>query len=195
VATGYPRDKMYGVWWSAAEPDVQPVAADAKGYHGLALQHGAGRAKVHEDILKFLHDKGQGTGPKDEVGSVLYNRGMISAMLGVEGVRRAQERYGKKPLTGEQVRWGLENLALDQKKLDAMGFAGVMRPISTSCREHGGAHYARLQTWDGKDWKFSSDWYEADQQILRPMIQKSANAYLAEKKLPRRDCAKELAGG
>jgi branched-chain amino acid transport system substrate-binding protein len=195
VATGYPRDKMYGVWWAAAEPDVLPVGADAKGYHGLALQHGAGRAKVHEDILKFLHDKGQGTGPKDEVGTVLYTRGMISAMLGVEGVRRAQERYGKKPLTGEQVRWGLENLALDQKRLDAMGFAGVMRPISTSCKEHGGAHYARLHTWDGKQWNFSSDWYEADQQIIRPMITKSANAYLAEKKLPRRDCAKELSGG
>jgi branched-chain amino acid transport system substrate-binding protein len=195
VATGYPRDKMYGVWWAAAEPDVMPVGADAKGYHGLALQHGAGRAKVHEDILKFLHDKNQGTGPRDEVGSVLYTRGMISAMLGVEGVRRAQERYGKKPLTGEQVRWGLENLALDQKKLDAMGFAGVMRPISTSCKEHGGAHYARLHTWDGKQWNFSSDWYEADQQIIRPMITKSANAYLAEKKLPRRDCAKELTGG
>ena len=28
-------------------------------------------------------------------------------------------------MTGEQVRWGLENLALDQKKLDALGFAGV----------------------------------------------------------------------
>ncbi len=195
VATGYPRDKMYGVWWAAAEPDVSPVAADAKGYNGLALQHGAGRAKVHEDILKHLHDKNQGTGPRDEVGTVLYNRGMISAMLAVEGVRRAQERYGKKPLTGEQVRWGLENLALDQKKLDAMGFAGMMRPISTSCRNHAGAHYARVQTWNGSKWEFTSDWYEADQQIIRPMIQRSAAAYLAEKKLPRRDCAKELAGG
>ena len=87
VATGYPRDKMYGVWWAAAEPDVTPVGADAKGYNGLALQHGAGRAKVHEDILKLVHDKGQGTGPKDEVGSVLYTRGMISAMLA--GRRRA----------------------------------------------------------------------------------------------------------
>jgi len=194
VATGYPRDKMYGVWWSAAEPDVAPVAADAKGYHGLAM-HSVGQSKVHQDILKFVHGKGQGTGPKEEVGNVLYNRGMISAMLAVEGVRRAQERYGKKPLKGEEVRWGLENLALDQKKLDAMGFGDVMRPISTSCREHGGAHAARIQTWDGKQWKFSSDWYEADQQIIRPMIQKSATAYLAEKKLARRDCAKELAGG
>jgi branched-chain amino acid transport system substrate-binding protein len=195
VATGYPRDKMFGVWWASAEPDVLPVGADAKGYQGVTLQHSAGRTKVHEDILKHVHDKGQGTGPKDEVGSVLYNRGMISAMLGVEGVRRAQERYGKKPLTGEQVRWGLENLALDQKKLDALGFAGMMRPISTSCKEHGGAHAGRIHTWDGTKWNFSSDWYEADQQILKPMIQKSANAYLVEKKLPRRDCAKELTGG
>jgi len=192
VATGYPRDKMFGVWWAAAEPDVLPVGADAKGYSGLALQHGAGRAKVHEDILKFVHDKGQGTGPKDEVGTVLYNRGMISAMLGVEGVRKAQERYGKKPLRGEEVRWGLENLALDQKLLDAMGFAGVMRPVSTSCRDHEGARYARIQTWDGSKWSFSSDWYEADAQILRPLIQRSAAAYLAEKKFARRDCAAEL---
>jgi branched-chain amino acid transport system substrate-binding protein len=195
VATGYPRDRMYGVWWAAAEPDVLPVGADAKGYNGLALQHGAGRAKVHEDVLKFVHDKGQGTGPREEVGTVLYTRGLISAMLGVEGVRRAQERYGKKPLTGEQVRWGLENLALDQKRLDALGFSGVMRPISTSCRDHGGAHAARIHTWDGTKWNFSSDWYEADQQIIRPMIQRSAAQYLQEKKLARRDCAKELSGG
>jgi branched-chain amino acid transport system substrate-binding protein len=195
VANGYPRDKMYGVWWAGAEPDVLPVGADAKGYQGVTLQHSAGRGKVHEDVMKFLHDKGQGTGPKDEVGTVLYNRGMISAMLGVEGVKRAQERYGKKPLTGEQIRWGLENLALDQKKLDALGFSGMLRPISTSCKEHGGAHSGRIHTWDGKQWTFTSDWYEADQQILRPMITKSANAYLAEKKLPRRDCAKELTGG
>ncbi|MFN3565573.1 MAG: ABC transporter substrate-binding protein, partial [Burkholderiaceae bacterium] len=173
VATGFPRERMYGVWWAAAEPDVVPVGADAKGYNGLALQHSAGRTKVHEDILKFVHGKGQGSGPRDEVGTVLYNRGMISAMLSVEAVRRAQERYGKKPLTGEQVRWGLENLALDQKRLDALGFAGVMRPISTSCRDHAGAHAARIHTWDGTKWNFSSDWYEADQQIIRPMIQRS----------------------
>jgi branched-chain amino acid transport system substrate-binding protein len=192
VATGYPRDKMFGVWWAAAEPDVVPVGADAKGYNGLALQHGAGRAKVQDEILKLVHDKGQGTGPRDEVGSVLYNRGMISAMLGVEGVRRAQEIYGRKPLTGEQVRWGLENLALDQKRLDALGFAGVMRPISTSCRDHEGARAARIHSWDGKQWNFTSDWYEADMSILRPMIQKSASNYLTEKKVARRDCAKEL---
>jgi branched-chain amino acid transport system substrate-binding protein len=192
VATGFPRDRMYGVWWAAAEPDVTPVGADAKGYNGLALQHGAGRAKVHEDILKLVHDKGQGTGPRDEVGQVLYTRGMMSALLTVEAVRRAQTRFGAKPLTGEQVRWGLENLAIDTKRIDALGMAGVMRPISTDCRDHEGVRYARIQQWDGTKWSFTSDWYEADMQIIRPMIRAQATKYLAEKKLTRRDCAAEL---
>jgi branched-chain amino acid transport system substrate-binding protein len=140
VATGYPREKMYGVWWSGAEPDVKDVGAGAKGYNALAMQHGAEpNSKVVQEILKEVHDKGQGTGPKDEVGQVLYMRGLMSAMLASKGVKRAQERFGKgKVMTGEQARWGLENLALDQKKLDALGFAGVMRPVSTSCADHMG---------------------------------------------------------
>jgi branched-chain amino acid transport system substrate-binding protein len=193
VATGYPREKMYGVWWAAAEPDVKDVGDGAKGYNGLALQHGAEpNAAVVKEVLAKLHDKGQGTGPKEEVGSVLYMRGLSQAMLGVEGVRRAQERYGKgKIMTGEQVRWGLENLALDQKKLDGLGFAGVMRPISTSCADHRGATWARVHTWDGKKWNFSSDWYQSDEAVIKPMIKAAADKYAAEKKIERRtpaDC-------
>jgi branched-chain amino acid transport system substrate-binding protein len=192
-ATGYPRDKMYGVWWSGAEPDVKDVGMGAKGYHALALQHGADRdSKVVQDILKYVYDKGQGNAPRDEVGSVLYMRGLVIQMLGVEGVKRAQERFGKgKVMTAEQVRWGLENLNLDQKKLDALGFAGVMRPVSTSCMDHMGSTYARIHTWDGTKWQFSSDWYQADEQILKPMIKAAADKYATEKKLMRRtpsDC-------
>jgi branched-chain amino acid transport system substrate-binding protein len=193
VATGYPRDKMYGVWWAAAEPDVKDVGDGAKGYHGLALQHGAEpNAKVVKEVLDLVHAKGQGTGPKEEVGSVLYMRGLMAAMLSTEGVRRAQERFGKgKVVNGEQVRWGLENLALDQKKLDALGFAGVLKPISTSCADHRGDVWARVHTWNGSKWEFTSDWYQADQSIIKPMIKAAADKYAGEKKLTRRspeDC-------
>ena len=189
VATGYPRDKMYGVWWAGAEPDVKDVGDGARGYNALALQHGAEpNSKVVKDVLGMVHAKGQGTGPKEEVGQVLYMRGLTAAMLSVEGVRRAQERYGKgKVLTGEQARWGYENLALDQKKLDALGFAGVMRPISTSCADHRGATWARVHTWDGKKWNFTSDWYQSDEAIIKPMIKQAADRYAGEKKLQRRD--------
>jgi len=191
-ATGYPREKMYGVWWSGAEPDVKDVGEGAKGYNALALNGYGQSSKVAQEILKHVHGKGQGTGPKDEVGSVLYTRGMIIQMLGIEAVRRAQERFGKgKVMTGEQVRWGLENLALDQKRLDALGFNGLMRPISTSCADHMGSSAARVHTWDGAKWNYSSDWLQADEQIIKPMVKAGADKYAAEKKLTRRtpeDC-------
>jgi branched-chain amino acid transport system substrate-binding protein len=193
VATGYPREKMYGVWWSGAEPDVKDVGAAAKGYNALTMQDSAdANSKIIQDIMSMVHGKGQGTGPKEEVGQVLYMRGLSAAMMAVEGVRRAQERFGKgKVMTGEQVRWGFENLALDQKKLDALGFAGVMRPVSTSCADHMGASWARIRTWDGAKWTITSDWYQADDSVIKPLVKASAEKYLSDKKLQRRtpaDC-------
>jgi branched-chain amino acid transport system substrate-binding protein len=192
-ATGYPREKMYGVWWAGAEPDVKDVADGAKGYNAVTMQHGAEpQSKIVKDVLAQIHAKGQGTGPKDEVGQVLYMRGAMSAMIGIEGVRAAQDRFGKgKVMSGEQVRWGLENLNLTQAKLDTLGFAGVMRPISTSCTDHMGAAWARIHTWDGKQWKFTSDWLQADEQIIKPLVKSTAAKYAAEKKLTPRtpaDC-------
>jgi len=184
-ATGYPREKMLGVWWAGAEPDVKDVGAGAKGYSALALQHSAEpNSKVVKDVLAQVHAKGQGTGPKEEVGQVLYMRGLISAMLAAEGVRKAQERFGKgKVMTGEQVRWGLENLNLDQKTLDAMGFAGVMRPVQTTCLDHMGASWVRVQTWDGSKWVPGNEWYQADDKLLRGMVLNASRKYAEEKKI------------
>ena len=191
-ATGYPREKMYGVWWAGAEPDVKDVGEGAKGYHALTLNTAGTQPKVIQDILKYVHAKGQGTGPKDEVGSVLYTRGVVIQMLSQEAIRAAQERFGKgKVMTSEQVRWGFENLNLDQKKLDALGFGGVIQPITTSCLDHMGSKSARVQTWDGSKWTITSDFITADEQILKPMIRAAADKYAQEKNLQRRapaDC-------
>ncbi|MEN9385001.1 MAG: hypothetical protein RL323_2144 [Pseudomonadota bacterium] len=189
VATGYPREKMFGTWWSGAEPDLKDVGAGAKGYSAVMMQHGSEfQSAVVKEILDKVHAKGEGTGPKDEVGSVLYMRGVLGAMLAVEGVRAAQERFGKgKVMTGEQARWGYENLNLTQAKLDALGFKGVMRPVSTSCADHMGSAWTRVHTWDGAKFTWASDWLQADEQIIRPMVKASAEKYAAEKKLARRD--------
>ena len=187
-ATGFPRDKMYGVWWAGAEPDVRDVGQGAKGYHALALNGSGTQSKVMQDILSHVHGKGQGTGPKDEVGSVLYTRGVIIQMLSVEAVRRAQEKFGKgKVMTAEQVRWGMENLNLDEKRLGELGFAGVMRPLKSTCNDHMGSTWARVQTWDGAKWNIGETWYQADDSILKTMIKDGADKYLAEKKIQRRD--------
>jgi branched-chain amino acid transport system substrate-binding protein len=172
---------MYGVWWAGAEPDVKDVGEGAKGYNALALNTSGQQPKVIQDILKYVHDKGQGTGPKDEVGSVLYTRGVIIQMLGVEAVRRAQERFGKgKVMTGEQVRWGLENLALDQKRLDAAGLQRraapavhqLLRPhgLHLGARAHLGRQQVELQPATGT---------RPTTQIIKPMVKTGAEKYLA----------------
>jgi branched-chain amino acid transport system substrate-binding protein len=193
VATGYPREKMFGTWWSGAEPDLKDIGAAAKGYSAVMMQHGSEvQAPVTQEILTKVHGAGQGTGPKDEVGSVIYMRGVVGAMLAVEGVRAAQERFGKgKPMTGEQARWGYENLNLTQAKLDALGFKNVLRPISTSCADHMGSAWARVHTWDGSKFVWASDWLQADDAIIRPLVRTSAEKYAGEKKLQKRapaDC-------
>ncbi len=193
IATGYPREKMFGTWWSGAEPDIKDIGAAAKGYSAVMMQHGAEpNSAVVKDILSKVHDKGQGTGPKDEVGNVLYMRGVLGAMLSVEGVRAAQERYGKgKVMTGEQARWGYENLNLTQAKLDSLGFKGVMRPVSTSCADHMGSAWGRVHTWDGTKFVWTSDWLQADEQVIKPLVRASATKYAAEKKVEPRtpaDC-------
>ncbi len=192
VAVGYPREKMYGVWWSGAEPDTRPAGDGAKGYNALIYQAPAGKGKVHDDLIKLVYDKGQGTGKKEDMGEVLYNRGLIAAATTVEAVRRAQSKHGKKALSGEQVRWGLENLAIDDKLIAGLGLTGFMVPISTSCADHHGGSASWIQTWDGKQWIVDKKKYTPDMQIIKPMIKDSATKYAAEKKVTPRDCAKEL---
>jgi branched-chain amino acid transport system substrate-binding protein len=193
IAVSYPRLQMFGVWWSSAEPDVEPAEMASKGYNGIALGHSDEKDfPVHKDMVKVLYDKGQGTAKdKKEVGSVLYNRGMISAMLTIEAIKQAQSKYGKRVVTGEEVRWGAEHLSLDAAKIKALGFGDMVQPLKTSCEDHEGVRRGRVHTWDGKDWSYTSDWYEADMKILNPMIKASAKAYATEKKIAQRDCSKE----
>jgi branched-chain amino acid transport system substrate-binding protein len=155
------------------------------------LQHGAGKFPVHADMEKYLYAKGKGASEPGKVGEVLYNRGMVNAMLGVEAIRKAQEKFGKKPLTGEQVRWGLENLNLSEARLKELGFEGMLKPITISCSDHEGARDGRVQQWDGKGWKVISDWYTANQSVTDPLVDEVSAKYAAEKKIQPRDCSKE----
>jgi branched-chain amino acid transport system substrate-binding protein len=193
IAVGYPREKMFGTWWSGAEPDLKDVGAAAKGYSAVMMQHGAEpQSDVVKQILSMVYDKGQGVGPRNEVGQVLYMRGVVGAMLSVEGARAAQAKFGKgKPVTPEQARWGYENLNLTQADLDALGFKGVMRPVATTCSDHMGSAWARVHTWDGAKFVWASDWLQADKSLIDPMVKASAEKYAAEKKMTRRskeDC-------
>lgn len=187
-AVRYPRDKIFGVWWAGAEPDVTPAGANAKGYSAITLQHSAGKSAVHADILKYVHGNDQGAGPKEDVGHVLYNRGLLNAVLIIEGIRTAQGKYGNKSLTGEQVRWGMENLDVSAARIKELGLEGMMRPLKVTCNDHEGSRSARIHQWTGSEWKFISDWIEADNSVLRPMVDAAADNYAKENNIKRVAC-------
>ncbi|HQS00635.1 MULTISPECIES: ABC transporter substrate-binding protein [unclassified Polaromonas] len=191
-STGFRRDRIVGVWPSGSDSDVKGVSG-ADGYSAVLVLPGPGfDSKIAKEVLSTLHAKGEGAGPKDEVGSALYMRGLMNAMLAVEGVWRAQEKFGKgQVMNAAQTRWGYENLNIDENRLQLLGLDDVMRPVVTSCKDHMGPSYARAYTWNGKSWETSSDWLEADTKILTPLLKAAVEKYAGEKKLTRRtpaDC-------
>jgi len=189
AAVGFPREKMLGWWWSGAEPDIKDVGQLAKGYSALAVNSFGTDYPLVQDILKVVYDeRNEGWGAREDVGSVLYTRGVIAMVLITEAIRRAQEQYGiGKVMTGSQVRWGLENLNLDEARIRELGLDNEFRPLRTSCFDHTGATWARVQTWDGQRWVMGKDWYQADQSFVDGLVREAADKYAAERGITRRD--------
>ena len=189
-AVGYPRDKMYGIWWASSENDVEDLGAVAKGYNGITVHNSADHGRVHEDLKKYVYDKGQGTDTEGKyVGTIAHTRGMMISMLQVEAIRTAQEKFGKgQHMTPEQVRWGFENLNITQERLDELGFGGLMRPVKTSCSNHMGDDWARIIQWNGSKFEIVSDWYQSDKKYVDPLVKELGAKYATEKKLEVRNC-------
>jgi len=190
---GYPRTKMIGVWWAGAEEDVMPVGDASKGYIAAGFNVSGSDYPVVKDIEKFVYAKGQGEmEDKSRVGSIYYNRGVVFGIITAEAIRTAQEKYGKgKSMTGEQIRWGLENLNIDEQRLKQLGATGFMQPLKVSCMDHEGGGAVKFLQWDGKKWNAITDWIAADRSMVRPMIEESAAQYAKEKGITPRDCSKE----
>jgi len=110
------------------------------------------------------------------------------AMVSVEAIRVAQEKFGKRHLTGEEVRWGLENLNIDKARIKELGAEGLMQPLKVSCLDHEGGGAVKFQQWDGEKWNVISDWIPSDQSIVRPMIEASAAKYAKDKGITPRTC-------
>jgi branched-chain amino acid transport system substrate-binding protein len=190
---GYPRDKVIGVWWSGAEEDVIPAGDAAKGYIAAAFNLPGTSFPVMQEIQKHVYAKGKGEmEDKSRIGSIYHTRGIVAGIVTAEAIRVAQEKFGKgKPITGEQMRWGIENLDISEARLKQLGAVGLMQPLKVSCLDHEGGGAVKFVQWDGKQWKPISDWIASDQSIVRPMIEESAAKYAKEKNISLRHCSKE----
>jgi WD40 repeat protein/ABC-type branched-subunit amino acid transport system substrate-binding protein len=187
----YPIAHIVGTWWTGSEQDVKLAGDKAKGFI-MGSFHSEGKEfKVIEDVRQHVYAKEERTVDESIIGSMNYNRGIIHGILNTEAIRTAQTKYGNKPLTGEQVRWGLENLNITEERLKELGATGLFSPIKTSCADHEGGGKVKFQQWDGEKWNIISDWIAPDYELTRPMAQASAQKYADEKGITPRNCSKE----
>jgi len=190
--TGFPANHIIGNIWSNSEDDAAPAGDAAKGYISITTHPSGTQFPVLQGIKKYVIDTGKGNlaDPK-RFGNVYYNLGVVNGILNVEAVRVAQSKFGNKPLTGEQVRWGFEHLKFDTPRLKQVGAYGLLQPLQLSCSDHEGGGAVRFQQWDGSKWKVISGWIQADRALLRPIIEASSHQYAKEHGITPRDCAKE----
>jgi branched-chain amino acid transport system substrate-binding protein len=190
---GYPRNRMIGVWWSGAEEDVIPAGNAAEGFVAAGFNVAGADYPVIQAIRKYVYKDGEGEmEDHSRIGSVYYNRGVVFGIITAEAVRVAQERFGKgRPVTGQQVQWGLEHLELDAKRLKGLGASGFMPPLRTSCADHEGAGVVRFMRWDGVRWNIITDWMAPlaeDRKLVQQKYLDSARQYAKEKGITPRSC-------
>jgi len=187
AAAGFPAQRIVGFGLSGAEQDVLPAGPAAVGYIALALNPSGRNFAVIREIAKHVHD-GQ---PPGHVGSAYYNRGVIQGILLGESIRTAQRRFGARVLSGEQLRWGLERLALGEARLAELGALELLQPLALSCLDHEGGGAVKFQQWLGDRWNVISDWVSGDQALVRRLVEQAATAYAKERGIDLRDCASE----
>ncbi|MDU1693035.1 MAG: ABC transporter substrate-binding protein, partial [Bradyrhizobium sp.] len=179
---GFPVDHIIGNVWSNSEEDVIPAGDAAKGYVAITTQASGAEYPVLQEVIKTVYGAGKGNlDDKKRIGSVYHNLGIVNGILNVEAVRIAQEKFGKRTLTGDEVRWGFEHLALDPARVEALGAKGLFHSINVTWDNHEGNGRVTFQQWDGAKWKVVSDWISPDWAALRPIIEKSSTAYAQER--------------
>jgi branched-chain amino acid transport system substrate-binding protein len=184
----YPMDHFIGNWWSAAEVDVRGSGVPAEGYSGANFHDVGDAAPVFAEIRELVHGPGDGTGPESEIGEVLYNRGIANSAFVVEAMVTAMKEYGNRALTGEEMRWGFENLDISEERAKELGLSGILPPTKITCANHEGQAAIKLQRWDGEKWTIFTDWIPAMDDVVRPLIEADAAQYAAENGIEIRSC-------
>ncbi len=185
---------MIGSWWAGSEEDTLPAGDSARGYLSATWNVSGTAVPLIADIDKVVYGAGKGNlQDKSKLGSILYNRGVSAAVVSVEALRTAQTKYGNgKAMSGEQVRWALEHLNINDARLKQLGATGLLPEIKTSCDNHEGSGKVKIQQWDGAKWVVVSEWLEGNKALIHPLFQASARQYAKEKGITPRDCSKEI---
>ncbi len=191
VKAGFPMDRFVGIWWSGHDGDLETVGEAGRGYRTLSWNVPVADAPAMLDIRKYVLDPKKTEIGEGEFDWVFYQRGVLISMFTVEAIRIAQEHFDTRIIDAAQMRWGFENLKLDEDRLAEIGMSGMIAPFATSCSNHSGSGGAWMLEWDGTAFVPVSGVLHADGAVVRPFMQAVADDYaLANAPWPRNDeCA------
>lgn len=178
----FPMENFIGIWWSGSENDVKPAGAAADGYKALTFHNFGTNYPVFDDIQTHVVDKGMAAGAGDQIGTVLYNRGVYAAMLAAEAAKTAQKLHNTGAITPEMMRDGMENLEMTEAKMAELGLPGFGPEFNVSCQNHGGNGFGAVGQWDAKagEWAMITEYMQSDQDVLNPLIAADSEAYAKE---------------
>jgi branched-chain amino acid transport system substrate-binding protein len=183
----FPADHIVGVWWCGSEEDVLPAGPAAKGYYS-ANWHGVGKDfPLIQEIVDKVYGAMKGHISFTRVGSVYWNRGVWAGVVNEEAILTAHKKFGNKVLTGDEIRWGMENLNITAERIKELGLEGFMSPIKTSCENHEGGDLVLFQQWDGEKW-VPAGTETPMKDFVRPLIEESAAKYAKEQGITPRKC-------
>ena len=184
---GFPADHIVGVWWCGSEEDVLPAGPAAKGYYS-ANWHGSGKDfPLVQEIIDKVYGAMKGHIAFTRVGSVYWSRGVWAGVVNEEAILTAHKKFGVKVLTGDEIRWGMENLNITAERIKELGLEGFMSPIKTSCENHEGGDLVLFQQWDGEKW-VSAGTETPMNDFIRPLIEESAAKYAQEQGITPVEC-------
>ncbi len=186
----FPMENFIGIWWSGADHDVAPAGAAANGYKALTFHAVGNDFPIFADMQKYVVDAGKAAGAGDNVGKVLYNRGLYAAFLAAEAVKTAQAATGTADINASQMRDGMEALNITEAKMAAAGMPGFGPEFQVTCANHGGPGSGAVQQYDAASgsWGMISDFMTPDQDVIQPLIDEDSAAYAAENNITPRAC-------
>jgi branched-chain amino acid transport system substrate-binding protein len=176
----FPMDKFVSIWWGSGEDDARPAGAEAKGFTALNFSAVGANFPAIQDIVKTVVDKGKSQTPKEKVGESHYNKGVYNSVMIAESIRNAQKLTGKKVVTGEDVRRGLETMNITAARWKELGLPEFGSPLAVSCADHNGHQAAYVMQWDGAKWSKVSDWISPMKEKVTPLLDAAAADYVSK---------------
>ena len=161
---GFPLRKVVAMAWGGAEADIEAAGgyAAAEGYNTIQFAGAGAEFPVIREILNMYSAQGKEP-PKDLRSSVMYNRGVLTAAIHIEGIRNAIKANGGQAPTGAQVKAGLEGIS-------GFTLGGLVPPMKITAQDHEGGGWVKIYQVKGGVLAPVGDWFQGYPAILEQVL-------------------------